>query len=174
VEDGVYDWNLLNGGRGWEASMHQSSQGPSAALTPDRRRDPRDDRRRSQGGANVVPPSPALVRHGSKQRKVPAALTPGAGSQGTPRTDVAHINIPISGQRISAHHPYANAGAADDDAFTQPHYSRASPMMPSAAVPPAISNIKAAGISQGGNYHGHDDMDMSPKLSLWRILTCRC
>ena len=21
VEDGVYDWNLLNGGKGWEASM---------------------------------------------------------------------------------------------------------------------------------------------------------
>ncbi|KAF8350554.1 CK1/CK1/CK1-G protein kinase [Amanita rubescens] len=171
VEDGIYDWNLLNGGCGWEASL--GSQAQSAALTPDRRRDPRDDRRRSQGGANVVPPSPALVRHGSKQRKIPAALTPGAGSQATPRTDVAQINIPISAQRISAHHPYANAGVADDDAFAQPHYSRASPMIPS-AVPPAVSNVKAAGISQGADYHGHDDMNMSPKPSLWRILTCRC
>ncbi|KAF8743644.1 hypothetical protein AX14_001700 [Amanita brunnescens Koide BX004] len=173
LEDGIYDWNLLHGGRGWEVSANQGSQGQSAALTPDRRRDPRDDRRRSQGGANVAQLPPAVVRHGSKQRKVPAALTPG-GSLGTPRTDVAQVNIPTSGQRISAHHPYANAGAVEDDSLIQPPYGRGSPMMPSAAVPPAISNVKAAGISQGVDYHPHDDIDMSPKPSLWRILTCRC
>jgi casein kinase 1 len=115
-----------------------------------------------------------MVRHGSKQRRVPAALTPGGGGPGSPRTDIAQVHVPISGQRISAHHPYANVGAAEDDTLTHPPYGRASPMMPSAAVPPAISNIKAAGISQGTDYHGHDDIDMSPKPSLWRILTCRC
>jgi len=179
VEDGVFDWNLLNGGRGWEASVNQGLQGQSAAVMPERRRDPRDDRRRSQGGAggNVVPPSPALVRHGSKQRRIPAALTPSSANfpgQATPRTDVAQVNVPVTGQRISSHHPYANQSPAEDDRYGQTQYGRTSAMVPASAVPPAISNIKAAGISQGADYHGHDDLDIPPKPSLWRILTCRC
>ena len=125
----------------------------------------------------MVPPSPALVRHGSKQRKVPNALTPSGGhfpGQITPRTDVVQINVPVAGQRANAHHPYANANNADEEAYAQAQYGRASPMMPSAAAPPAISNVKVAGISQGADYHVHDDLDMPPKPSLWRILTCRC
>ncbi|KAF8623574.1 hypothetical protein AX15_006342 [Amanita polypyramis BW_CC] len=174
MEDGVYDWNLLNGGRGWEASVNQGSQAQNVAATPDRRR---DDRRRSQGGAgaNVAAPSPPLVRHGSKQRKVPNALMPSGGFPGqvTPRTDVAQMNVPIAGQRANAH-PYANAGTAEEEAYAQAQYGHASPMMPPAAAPPAISNVKAAGVSQGADYHAHDDLDMPPKPSLWRILTCRC
>ncbi|PFH54194.1 hypothetical protein AMATHDRAFT_135484 [Amanita thiersii Skay4041] len=189
VEDGVYDWNSLNGGRGWEASMQsqsQSSQAQNPAATPDRRRDPRDDRRKSQAnpGGNVVPPSPALVRHGSK-RKIPTALTPGGGNipgQATPQSGVAQVNVPIGpGQRASAHHPYASAGAYDtqDDAYVHQQYGRASPMIPATGVaPPAISNVKAhagdAGVLQSGEYHGQDDLDMPPRPSLLRILTCRC
>ncbi|KAF8637389.1 hypothetical protein AX17_002885 [Amanita inopinata Kibby_2008] len=184
VEDGVYDWNLLNGGRGWEAStgQNQSSQAQNTAPATDRRRDVRDDRRRSQAaaGGNVVPPSPALVRHGSKQRKIPSALTPAGGSlpgQATPQSGVAQVNVPVAGQRISSHHPYANAGAFDtqEDTYVPPQYGRVSPMVQSAgAAPPAISNVKAAGVSQGADYHGQDDLDVPPKPSLWRILTCRC
>ncbi|KAM6500374.1 kinase-like protein [Amanita muscaria] len=179
AEDGVFDWNLINGGRGWEASVqNQSSQGQNAAGVPERRRDQRDDRRRSQGGAggNVVPPSPALVRHGSRQRRIPAALTPSNGNfQGhvTPRTDVAQVNVPVGTQRISAHHPYATPSPIEDDGY-EPQYGRTSAMVPATAVPPAVTNVKVAGVAQGADYQDHDDLDMPPKPSLWRILTCRC
>lgn len=150
----------------------------------ERRREHRDDRRRSQGG-NVVPPSPALVRHGSKQRKVPTALTPGNGNtpgQVTPHSAAAQVNVPIGTPQLrsSTQHPYASAGYdyTDDTYQQQQQYGRASPMVSSVgAAPPAISNIRArggdVGVSQGGEYHQDVD-DSPPKLSLIRILTCRC
>ncbi|KAH0827153.1 kinase-like protein [Lanmaoa asiatica] len=119
VDDGVFDWNSLNGvcgctslpsqliklsgGKGWEASMGQQPvlsqvQNVPATQPQDRRRDlerQRDVewRRTSQGNPQVIPPSPALVRHGSKQRRVPNALTPGAG-QATPLSAAAQVNVP--------------------------------------------------------------------------------
>ncbi|KAH8989212.1 kinase-like domain-containing protein [Lactarius hatsudake] len=58
VDDGVYDWNLLNGGRGWEVAAQSKNQilsqvpvtAPAPSPQPDRRRDlqHRDsDRRRA-------------------------------------------------------------------------------------------------------------------------------
>lgn len=168
------------------------AQMQASGLATDRRRDQRDDRRRSQAG-NVIPPSPALVRHGSKQRKVPVALTPGGGNvagQLTPHSGAAQVNIPIGTQhRLSAQHPYANAasgggydyGREPEDTYRiqqQQQYGRASPMVSSVgAAPPAVSNIRArggeAGISQG-EYDGREHEDPSPKPTLLRILTCRC
>ncbi|KAG5647262.1 hypothetical protein DXG03_000797 [Asterophora parasitica] len=164
------------------------SQMQNAGLVQDRRRDNREsDRRRSQGG-NVVPPSPALVRHGSKQRRgAPGALTTGAGTPGqyVPHSAAAQINVPVS----TAHqHPYANpsTGAYDygrdigDDAYgSQQQYGRASPMVSTiGAAPPAVSNVRArggeAGISHSDGYNGQQAEDVNPKPSFFRILTCRC
>ncbi|KAF8077842.1 kinase-like protein [Lyophyllum atratum] len=193
VEDGVFDWNLLNGGKGWEASVSGASpmlaQMQNAGLVPDRRRDNRDsDRRRSQAG-NVVPPSPALVRHGSKQRRGPAALAPGvlnATGQYTPHSTTAQVNVPVG---TPHQHPYANPGTAGydygrdvvDDAYggQQQQYGRASPMVSSiGAAPPAVSNVRArageAGVSHGDGYNGQQIEDVQPKPSFLRILTCRC
>lgn len=159
-----------------------------AQTQPDRRR---DERRRSQGG-NIVPPSPALVRHGSKQRKIPAALTPGGGNtpgQLTPASAAAQVNIPVGTpqQRGSPQHPYANAAGAGyeygrdvaDESYGAQQYGRASPMVSTVgAAPPAVSNVRArageAGVSQGGEYAGQDGDGVPPKPSLLRILTCRC
>lgn len=185
-DDGVFDWNLLNGGKGWEASVGQNqllTQMQNAGLAPnERRREHRDDRRRASQGGNVVPPSPALVRHGSKQRKVPAALTPGNGSPGqsAPHSAAAQVNVPVATPQLrgSTQHPYANAGYDYPEEPYQQQYGRSSPMVSSVgAAPPAISNVRARGgdigVSQGGEYH--QEADESPqKLSLLRILTCRC
>ncbi|KAF5381015.1 hypothetical protein D9615_004055 [Tricholomella constricta] len=192
IEDGVFDWNTLNGGKGWEASVSGSSpmlsQMQNAGLVQDRRRDNREsDRRRSQAG-NVVPPSPALVRHGSKQRRAPGALTPGGASPGqyTPLSAAAQVNVPVG---TTHQHPYANpsTGAYDysrdvaDDAYggQQQPYGRASPMVSTiGAAPPAISNVRArageAGVSHGDGYNGQQTEDVHPKPSFLRILTCRC
>src|SRR6267154_4175958 len=123
----------------------------NAGLAPapqDRRRDlerrrDADWRRASQAGG-VNPPSPALVRHGSKQRRVPNALIPGTGNTpgvSTPLSAAAQINVPIStpqnrSNHVSAQqHPYANVvtGEYGWDAGDEPHgsqaYGRASPMV---------------------------------------------
>jgi len=191
LDDGVFDWNLLNGGKGWEAAVGQSqmlSQMQNTGLAPDRRGDNRDPgRRRSQGG-NVVPPSPALVRHGSKQRRGPGALAPGGNGQFTPHSAAAQVNVPVgTPQRGSPQHPYANPGMSGydygrdgEDAYVgQPQYGRASPMVPSVgAAPPAISDVRArggeAGVSRGDNYIGQEGEEAVPKPSLLRIFTCRC
>ncbi|KAG6868708.1 bifunctional choline kinase/ethanolamine kinase cki1 [Termitomyces sp. T159_Od127] len=186
IEDGVFDWNLLNGGKGWEAPTNGSSP-----LIPqmqpglqDRRRDREPDRRRSQAG-NVVPPSPALVRHGSKRRTNP--LTPGGISspgQYAPHSTTPQLNVPLG-----TGHPYANPSTGgydyardgvDDGYGTQQPYGRASPMVSSIGVaPPAVSNVRArageAGISHGDGYNGQQQIDdIQPKSSFFRILTCRC
>ncbi|KAF9013993.1 kinase-like protein [Cyathus striatus] len=192
IDDGVFDWNLLNGGKGWEASMGQShmiQQIQSAGAPPDRRADRRDERRRSQAqpqAGNVVPPSPALVRHGSKQRKIPAALLPGGGpanGQLTVHSAVAQVNVPVGTQLRASQqqHPYANpsGGAYEyaretEEGYAQQasqQYGRASPMVPSVgAAPPAISDVRAAGQS-----HGQDIEDAPPKPNFFiRLFTCRC
>lgn len=143
------------------------SQIQNAGLVPnDRtRREHRDsERRRSQ----VVPPSPALVRHGSKQRKIPAALTPGGGTgQVTPHSAAAQVGVPVG----SGRHPYANNGYdyPQDEGYNS--YGRASPMV--SAAPPAVSNVRAQG-GNGGVAGDYGREEEAPKLTLFRILTCRC
>ncbi|KAI0807338.1 CK1/CK1/CK1-G protein kinase [Fomes fomentarius] len=195
VEDGVYDWNLLNGGRGWEVSTGQGQNQilaqiqntpATAAQQYDRRRDDRQGRRASQAGNPVVPPSPALVRAGSKSRH-PAALTAG-GVAGTPgqMSAEAQIGVPVPQRRISqqhsASHPYANVGydsyGRDEYSASQQPYGRASPMVSSVgAAPPALSNVRAiggeVGVAHGGDYHGQQEAEPQ-QSTLWKVLTCRC
>lgn len=185
------------------AHLHlQSSSAAAAQQAPDRRREAerqaRDDRRRASqaGGQGVVPPSPAMVRNGSKQqRDIPNVLTPGAGTgpaQGTPMSAAAQVGVPIGtpnrrmSQQASASHPYANAGydsygREDYSASQQAQYGRTSPMVSTvgagaAPVPPAVSNVGAmrgdVNVSGGADYHGQQEE--RPKLTLWKIITCSC
>ncbi len=160
--------------------------GATAGQQYDRRRDDRQGRRASQAGNPVVPPSPALVRAGSKSRH-PAALTAGgvAGTPG-PMSAEAQIGVPVPQRRISqqqsASHPYANVGydsyGRDEYSASQQPYGRASPMVSSVgAAPPALSNVRAiggeVGVAHGGDYHGQQEAEPQQN-TLWKILTCRC
>ena len=152
---------------------------PPQVQQPDRRRD--QDRRRS-GAGNVVPPSPALVRHGSKGRKGPNGVPGTPTGQYMPPSAVAQMNAPNRMSGAPHQHPYASAGGYDyattDEPYGQQQYRGASPMLPSAAVPPAVSNIRAhageAGVSQTGDFNQQQIHEEPPKPSLLRILTCRC
>lgn len=172
IEDDIFDWNLLHDGKGWEASVSQHQpQMPPARVPQDAgygdRRKERDERRRSQvQGSNVVPPSPALVRHGSKQRKIPAVLTPGPLAAQPPQ---AHIhNRANNGQ-----HPYAVGGYEyARDPYSQ-NYGLVSPMVSA----PAVSNVHVRAMGEAGvsqEYNGQDLGDEPNKPSFLRILTCRC
>ncbi|KAK1236013.1 Palmitoylated plasma membrane-bound casein kinase [Marasmius sp. AFHP31] len=187
LDDGVFDWNLLNSGKGWEASAgHQqilNQMQPQVPPSPhDRRRD--DRRRASQQGGNLAAPSPALVRT-SSQRKNSNALGTGGNTSGqvTPHSAAAQVNVPIgTPQRGSAQHPYANATGGydyngEDGYGTTQQYGRGSPMMSSVAAPPALSNVRARAGDHGvsrGEYDGQNVEDPPPKNTLFRILTCRC
>ncbi|TDL24857.1 kinase-like protein [Rickenella mellea] len=105
VDDEEYDWNKLNGGRGWEAQILSNN---SNNATPDRRREAerqQDPRRRSTQPGGIGPPSPALVRHGSKQgRKIPSPLQPtgGVGGSNTPQSAAAQVGIAAPGSSPAA------------------------------------------------------------------------
>ena len=153
---------------------------PQDAGYGDRRRE-RDDRRRSQvQGGNVVPPSPALVRHGSKQRKIPAVLTPG---QFTAHPPQAHIPIGVN-RANGQQHPYAVAAGigagyehAQHNESNRTIYDRASPMPTmNRMAPAAFSDVRAMGgeIGVSQNYHDQDYGNEQTKPSILRILTCRC
>jgi casein kinase 1 len=223
-DDQIYDWNLLNDGRGWDTQGVRFKQRIFSLITgslyrilnlkpgggsinqPNRREQDRaqrriedEQRRRSQQpSAQVPPPSPAVVRHGSKRRSPNALLAVGSGtgSATTPQSGAAHVNIPAPGMGMSTNpnvarrlsqqqgHPYANVsnggsgigGGIGDDAYGA--YPRASPMAPSAA-PPALSSIRAIGGEAGiASRDGYDqqmlDRDPPKPPLLMRILTCRC
>ncbi|KAH7889433.1 CK1/CK1/CK1-G protein kinase [Phlebopus sp. FC_14] len=198
IDDGVFDWNLLNGGKGWEGSTSQAQvfsqvQNTTTPQVPhDRRKDAERQRdaewRRASQGGPIIPPSPALVRHGSKQRKVPNVLTPGGTStpaQATALSAAAHVNVPIptAQNRVAPQHPYANVVSGmdygNDEPYSTQAYGRASPMVSTVgAAPPAISNVRAqgneVGVSHGEEYREQDGEALQPKSSFWKILTCRC
>lgn len=195
---------LNSDGAGWEASAVcfplslsvatdiRSPQAQSQMLARiqneqnyvEKRRD-RDDRRRSQAQAGMIPPSPALVRHGSKHgAKVPAALTPG---QLTPHSAQAQLNIPIGSNQRSAviTHPYAAAGIGVGHEYSQNHeqyknalaqqqpYGRQSPMVSTFAGQSPIHGVRVAE-NTGGIGQDYQQADLPPKPFLLRILTCRC
>ncbi|KAI0320735.1 CK1/CK1/CK1-G protein kinase [Amylostereum chailletii] len=123
VDDQVYDWNLLNNGRGWDAPAMLTPV-PNSATPPtgDRRKD--------------------LQRRESERRRnqVPAALAP--GGQITPLSAAAHVNVPVSANARNGAHPYASGGyeygpngEAGGDMYSSQAYGRASPMVSSAAPP---------------------------------------
>jgi casein kinase 1 len=148
-------------------------QNSGLSNSPDRRRDAErqhrenERRRTSQQPGAIILPSPALVRHGSRQRKIPAALTPGNDSHVTPRSAAAHANVPVGTLTSpdSRLHPYAQYAHGADE-----YTNRASPMLSSmGAAPPAVSNVRATGMAHGDR---GQDMEQS-KPSLWKILICR-
>jgi len=148
------------------------------------------DRRRSQVGAGApMQPSPALVRHGSKQQKIPVILTPGGGPSAGPATPLsaaAQVNVAIGTpvRRASQQHPYANFAAAgyeyprheaDESYVGQEAYGRTSGMVPSVGPPvPSPNRARAAdiGVLNGQGIPGDEDGEHH-KHSFWKIITCR-
>jgi len=164
AEDGVYDWMMLNNGKGWEASSVRSTtnllpnvQQPygedrrhrSSGIQRDREREraERHHQRVSQQASatgGIVPPSPALVRHGSKQGRKSSGIPANAGSAAA----VAGVSPPTGAgakRQSSASqglHPYATGAGAgvggaaagvgggyerDGGAYDQGGYSRGAP-----------------------------------------------
>ncbi|CCM04241.1 uncharacterized protein FIBRA_06408 [Fibroporia radiculosa] len=157
-EDGVFDWMLLNGGKGWEAGhtpstlLAQAHANAAAPHTPHREHRSRHDERhrrsrqplpdaQSPSSQQVLVPTPAHVRHSSRRAQ--------QDSRGNSREQISvqpiaptsrrasHQQIP-RGERDSAGlvapHPYASAPSPGGPRGTA--YDRASPN----GVPPQQPN----------------------------------
>lgn len=188
IDDQVYDWNLLNGippclvhfrrrvlngsltgGGGWESAVTQNGQTLQQVQNtqPARRPD-------GPAQSTPVPPSPALVRHGSKKGQPPGNLLipnnsqPGPGHL-TPLSGVAQINVSITPNRPPGHQ---NSYEFRDESYiANQTYERASPMVSTIQNPPPLSANRPGGLQNGISEQVENE---SPKFSLWRILTCRC
>ncbi|KLO11859.1 kinase-like protein [Schizopora paradoxa] len=190
VDDQRYDWNELNGGKGWESQMVLNG---SSSSQPDRRRDDRARRDAEQSRRasaqppsqqGPIPPSPALVRHGSKRRNGPGGLMASVQGTGavTPQSAAAQVGIPapgMAGRRTSMQpsHPYANVpNSRDDTTYSagggQGGYGGVPNMSP---APPVETNARARGVSGYDGQQGLDGQDEPPQPSfIKRILTCQC
>ncbi|CDZ97324.1 casein kinase i [Phaffia rhodozyma] len=114
VEDGVYDWMLLNGGKGWEAGSSASNILAQSAVNDsrqhrsrtdrDRDRAERDRARASQAAGGISTPTPALARSASQNNRA-AALRKSAQAQ--PVNGSTQAMVGVSAPSSQAHHPYA-------------------------------------------------------------------
>ncbi|CAE6520896.1 unnamed protein product [Rhizoctonia solani] len=169
-EDGVYDWMLLNGGKGWEATQGGNYQQPTAS----RRDTPR--RASQQQLGSPAAPSPAIVRQPSKQANRLGPVTPGGGPASaaaqigvaapTPSRRASALNTPNTGQ-----HPYASTANAihtasgdfrgTDSAFN-PSTADANGQA-GVMTPAALDNAQ----------NGFDQQDAPRKKTFMDIICCR-
>ena len=126
-----------------------------------------------------VPPSPALVRHGSKKGHSPGnLLLPNNDSlegpgQLTPLSGVAQINVSITPNRPPGQQ-HSGYDFGEESYLGNQTYDRASPMVSTIQNPPAplTANHQAAPLQNGGI--PEQEENEPPKFSLWKILTCKC
>ncbi|KZV81346.1 kinase-like protein [Exidia glandulosa HHB12029] len=156
VDDSIYDWTVGQGGNGWDAGSVSSLQvnGAPPQMSARQQRDSR--------GTGIPPPSPALVRHGSR-RKSPLE-SPALQSGSLPTSAAAHVGIPAP-RRQSQLPPTGDA------------YGRSSPMVSSVGgggAPPVVSDVRATGQWNGNDQQYYQQQDKEEPSTLWKILTCRC
>ena len=159
----------FTGGKGWESAVGQNNQTLQQAQNTTRRPD-------GPAQASPVPPSPALVRHGSKKGQPPGTplmqnnsqIGPG---QLTPLSGIAQVNVSIAPNRAPGQQNSYDIG--DESYIGNQTYDRASPMVSTIQNPPTPLVANRPGGLQNGGISEQDENE-PPKFSLWRILTCKC
>ncbi|KAF9223443.1 kinase-like protein [Gyrodon lividus] len=167
LDDGIYDWMLLNNGKGWEAGNTPSSLLAQAHATANAPHTPRhrDTTRRPRAPiADASAPStplvlaPTPVHHKSTNRR-PGTREGHATRDSTARADITVQPIAPVGRRVSQTprdtsglappHPYAAAPTSSGYRQTN-GYGRVSP----------VPGSHAANLVNGGNLVGrHDTSD---------------
>lgn len=179
-DDGVYDWMMLNGGKGWEAGTNRE------------RRDDREQRYRDPRAAAHPPPAAqlaagALQRSGSKQGRksgVPAQLAPGDSRTNALRA--SHTEFPASGSGYGGVGQGSNVAvhdatvAATGNAMNTPRDSHHGAATPTGVQPNSSGGIEGGRRVDGRPVQGHNGGEPHPAerqsfgSKLVNILTCRC
>jgi casein kinase 1 len=141
-DDGVFDWMLLNSGKGWEASQRAKTHASSSPHTPHREHRHRDQNHRrsrqplqdanSPSTPLILGPSPAHVK-GSPRRPGtqdnPRGVTGGTSVQPlapTSRRASQHQAQRTDAAGLGAPHPYASTPSPNT--YRTGAYGRASPL----------------------------------------------
>ncbi|GAA5871661.1 hypothetical protein JCM3774_003011 [Rhodotorula dairenensis] len=195
VDDGVYDWQLLNGGKGWEAGSSLLSS--SGYESRHRGRDRDRERERAERHAQRAAAALAAAQNGSSGAKTPneAVLPAKIGRQpsatATPQPGasvaaVKGIQPPAAAQggktnrMSSSGHPYATAntvpgsagaGAFDDRDGAGEYGSASNGYRTSAG---AMQTPVTGGLNGNGGAVLEDDNHRRGGFSLLKFLTCRC
>jgi len=131
TEDGMFDWMLLHGGKGWEAGNHTS-----ASVTPTPHREHRRDREHGGRRSRQVPDgtTPSQLVLSPTPAHVKSSRRPATGERNTSRDVGSALPLPPTSRRPSQRdvlgagltHPYAttpNTGyrtAPTTNAFDRP------------------------------------------------------
>lgn len=178
VDDGVYDWMMLNGGKGWEAGTSRDR-----GQDRERHRDVRASQVPQTSG--IAAPQATLARNGSKQGRksgVPAQLQPGHRPS---HNDFPHSSSYGGGGGVGQASNVAihDAPVGNTPNMTTRDNSHAGQMTPSGV------NVNSAGAVEGGrrndnrgpvgavgmgNGEGHPAERQSFGQKLVNVLTCRC
>ncbi|GBE88019.1 Casein kinase I homolog 1 [Sparassis crispa] len=166
-DDGVFDWNLLNGGKGWEAGHTASTllaqaHGGATPHTPRREHRSRDHgghRRTSRQPLQETPQSPSspLVLAPTPAHMKSSSRRPGQDSRGGSREQISVQPLAPTSRRASQQqvrerererererdtglspHPYATAPSPGGYRATA--YGRSSPVPPNSGAPPVNGN----------------------------------
>ncbi|KAL0573570.1 Palmitoylated plasma membrane-bound casein kinase [Marasmius crinis-equi] len=152
-EDGVFDWMLLNGGKGWEASNTSSktlAQAHANAASPHGHREHRRDREREHGTRHrssrqpaqdpnasglVISPATAVVKgsgrrptveRGASNRELAAASVQPLVPTSRRQSQQRDVNG-SSGVNLTTPHPYATAPSSNGYRNSTNIYGRNSP-----------------------------------------------
>ncbi|PWN50465.1 putative casein kinase I [Violaceomyces palustris] len=187
TEDGVYDWMMLNGGKGWEAGTHRDRGGER-----ERHRDPRASQMPQQSSA-AHQNQAALARNGSKQGRksgVPGAqLAPGdrvaqglRASHGDYQTNGSGFGGVGHGSNIAVHDatvaglPHQNGGIQTREHSHAGNMTPTGVMTNSAGAIEGGRRIDGRGPVAGGITNGEDHPAERKTFGqkLVEVLTCRC
>ncbi|GHJ85385.1 hypothetical protein NliqN6_1787 [Naganishia liquefaciens] len=137
VEDGVYDWMLLNGGKGWQANSHRSRG------ERERERD-RAERLRVAGtnSGPLVPNAPAKVRKSATALNTAQANPSNQAIVGVSAPSPAPGSRRQSAQQGGSHPFAAGLGAQQSsDARLDPPYQRTNDYDPSGVTVPSQAGV---------------------------------
>lgn len=163
IDDQVYDWNMLNNGKGWEAGTSHSSA--DVQRQPTRNRDNRGDRvdrlRNGSGGGAT----PRGARKSASQQ-------PNASNQ-------AIVNVAAPSHQNSRHHsqqgahPFASTNAMGGSAYD--NYDPSNPAANKGAQPITPMNVNSRPSGAPGNSQQHGDGDYRENRGggFLSFITCR-
>ncbi|KAH8090609.1 kinase-like domain-containing protein [Filobasidium floriforme] len=172
TEDGVYDWMLLNQGKGWQ---HTSLPPPPASRQHRSRGERERERDRAEklrgagpSGGNIIPPSPAAKNRKSVTAALQTQSQNNASNQAIVGVNAATSAAPPS-RRQSAHqgHPFAaSGGQPPSDSRMEPVYPRHNNEYdPSAQAVPSQAGINPISPVNGTQRTGTPTMPMDSRMS---------
>jgi len=186
-EDGIYDWMLLNNGKGWEHSNSHSSSTPHRDR--DHRREREHGRRSRQPQADgttpsglLVSPAPAHMKSRSRQAGERHRTDPGSATPIPPTSRRASQQRDLNSAGLATPHPYASATSGNggynhrsSHAYGQTNKYGSNSRDGMGGTREGYGGAKAMGVYDREQMRPTNDEDQThgKRKSFWAALCCR-